>query len=191
MQWMWTWANSRRWWGTGKPGVLQSMGLQWIGHDLVTEQQGTILNHSPAKHTWSRMHIMCVHMQLIARLCPIVCSSMDCSLPGSSVHWVLQAGVLERVAISYSRVSSQLRDRTCISYISYIGRWILYHCSTWAQFSVSHYSHKLFIHVPLGLWNSTSLLLLSKPFLTFPCHKDWVRDLTSMFIPIIAPNSVL
>ena len=116
---------------------------------------------------------------------------MDCSLPGSSVHWVLQAGVLEQVATSYSRASSQLRDRTCISWISCIGRWILYHCSTWAQFSFSHYSHKLFIRIPLGLWNSTSLLLLSKPFLTFPCHKDWVRDLTSMFIPIIASNSVL
>ena len=27
MQWTWTWANSRRWWGTGRPGVLQSMGV--------------------------------------------------------------------------------------------------------------------------------------------------------------------
>ena len=35
----WVWANSRRWWRTGKPGVLQSMGLQRVGLDLVTEQQ--------------------------------------------------------------------------------------------------------------------------------------------------------
>ena len=35
----WVWANSRRWWGTGKPGVLQSMGSQRVGHDWVTEQQ--------------------------------------------------------------------------------------------------------------------------------------------------------
>ena len=28
MQWTWTWANSRRWWGTGRPGMLQPMGLQ-------------------------------------------------------------------------------------------------------------------------------------------------------------------
>ena len=34
-----TWANSGRWWGTGKPGVLQSVGLQRVRHDLVTEQQ--------------------------------------------------------------------------------------------------------------------------------------------------------
>ena len=35
----WTWANSGRWWGTGKPDVLQSMGSQRVGHNLATEQQ--------------------------------------------------------------------------------------------------------------------------------------------------------
>ena len=39
-QWTWVWANSRRWRWTGKLGVLQSMGLQRVGHDLVTEQHG-------------------------------------------------------------------------------------------------------------------------------------------------------
>ena len=38
-QWTWVWANSGRWWRTGMPEVLQSMGLQRIGHDWVTEQQ--------------------------------------------------------------------------------------------------------------------------------------------------------
>ena len=38
-QWTWVWANSRRWWRTGKPCMLQSMGLQRTGHDWVTEQQ--------------------------------------------------------------------------------------------------------------------------------------------------------
>ena len=33
----WVWANSRRWWRTGKPGVLQSMGLQRVGHNWATE----------------------------------------------------------------------------------------------------------------------------------------------------------
>ena len=41
IQWTWTWAKSRRWWGTGRPGVLQSMGLQRVRHNLVTEQQHT------------------------------------------------------------------------------------------------------------------------------------------------------
>ena len=34
MQWTWTWANSRRWWGTGRPGVLHSLGLQRVKHEL-------------------------------------------------------------------------------------------------------------------------------------------------------------
>ena len=36
-QWMWVWASFRSWWWTGRPGVLQSMGLQRVGHDWVTE----------------------------------------------------------------------------------------------------------------------------------------------------------
>ena len=36
-QWMWLWASFRSWWWTGRPGVLQSMGLQRVGHDWVTE----------------------------------------------------------------------------------------------------------------------------------------------------------
>ena len=36
-QWTWVWVNSRSWWWTGRPGVLQSMGSQRVGHDWVTE----------------------------------------------------------------------------------------------------------------------------------------------------------
>ena len=36
-QWTWVWVNSGSWWWTGRPGVLQSMWLQRVGHDLVTE----------------------------------------------------------------------------------------------------------------------------------------------------------
>ena len=39
IQWTWTCANSGRCWGTRRPGVLQSMGLQRVGQDWVTEQQ--------------------------------------------------------------------------------------------------------------------------------------------------------
>ena len=40
-QWTWVWASSRSWWWTGKPGVLQSMGLQRVRHDWVTELHWT------------------------------------------------------------------------------------------------------------------------------------------------------
>ena len=56
---------------------------------------------------------------------------MDCSPPGSSVHGILQARILEWVTISFSRGSFPLRDRTCISSVSSIGRQILYHWATW------------------------------------------------------------
>ena len=38
-QWIWVWENSERWWRTGKPGVLQTMRSQRVGHDWATEQK--------------------------------------------------------------------------------------------------------------------------------------------------------
>ena len=73
------------------------------------------------------IELMCV--------CVCVCShsvvsnplrTMDCNLPGSSVHEIFQARILEWVAIFSSRGSSWPRDPACISCISCIGRRILY-----------------------------------------------------------------
>ena len=47
--------------------------------------------------------------------------------PGSSVHGILQARILEWFAMHCSRGSSQPRDQTHFSCVSYIGRWVLYH----------------------------------------------------------------
>ena len=62
-----------------------------------------------------------------AQSCPALCDSVDCRQPGSSVHGILQASILKQAAISCSRGSSQPRDWTCVSYISCLGRQILYH----------------------------------------------------------------
>ena len=51
----------------------------------------------------------------VAQLCPILCDPMDYSLPGSSVHGILQARILEWVVISFSRGSFQPRNRTQVS----------------------------------------------------------------------------
>ena len=40
-RWMWVWVNSRSWWWTGRPGVLQFMGSQGVGHDWATELNWT------------------------------------------------------------------------------------------------------------------------------------------------------
>ena len=48
----------------------------------------------------------------VSQSCLTLCDPMDCSLPGSSVHGIFQAIVLEWIAISFSRGSSQHRDQT-------------------------------------------------------------------------------
>ena len=59
--------------------------------------------------------------------CLTLCDPMDHCLPGPAAHGILQARILEWVAMPSSRRSSQPRDRTHVSYISCIGRWLLYH----------------------------------------------------------------
>ena len=49
-QWTWVWANSKRWWRTGKPGMLQSTGLQRVVHDWAIKQP------PPVVKTW---HFYC------------------------------------------------------------------------------------------------------------------------------------
>ena len=55
---------------------------------------------------------MCV---LVAQSCLNLCDSMDCSPPGSSIHGILQARILEWVAISFSKGSPWPRDQTWVS----------------------------------------------------------------------------
>ena len=57
---------------------------------------------------------------LVAQSCPILWDPMDCSPPGSSIHGIFQARLLEWIAISFSRGSSQPRDQTQVSHI--VGR---------------------------------------------------------------------
>ena len=55
----------------------------------------------------------------VAQSCPTLCDPVDCSLPGSCVHGILQARILEWVAISFSRGSCRPRDRTQVSRIGH------------------------------------------------------------------------
>ena len=57
----------------------------------------------------------------LIQLCLTLCHPMDCSPPGSSARAILQARILEWVAVPFPRGSSQPRDPTCM------GKWILYH----------------------------------------------------------------
>ena len=64
-------------------------------------------------HLSGRAQISCICDHSL--LCVWLCDPMDCSPPGSSVLGILQAAILEWVAMPSSRRSSRLRDRTCVS----------------------------------------------------------------------------
>ena len=77
-------------------GQRSLVGLQRVGNDWVTKHSGR----------WK-----CESLSS----CLTLCNLMDCSLPDSSVHGILQARILEWIAIPFSRGSSQPRDRTWVS----------------------------------------------------------------------------
>ena len=68
----------------------------------------------------------CVHAKSL-QSCLTLCDPVNCSLPGSSVHRILQARILEWVAVPSSRGSSQTRAWTHFSCVSCIGRWVCCH----------------------------------------------------------------
>ena len=65
-------------------------------------------------------------MCILRHLSHVGLCHLGCSPPGSSMHGILQARLLEWVSMPSSRGSSQPRDRTCVSYISFAGRQVLY-----------------------------------------------------------------
>ena len=88
-----------------------------------------------------------VSVLLVAQSCPTLCDPMDWSPPDSSVHEIFQARILEWVAISFSRGSSQLRDRTQVSYT--VGRFF----TNWAASSMPRMSLTIFFFLHyLVMW---------------------------------------
>ena len=92
------------------PWTEEPAGPQSVGSDR-TEQQG---------YTGSACRLSCFS-------CVQLYDPMDCSPPSSSVHGVLQARILEWVAISSSKGSSRAKDQTHISQLSCTGSQIPYH----------------------------------------------------------------
>ena len=70
----------------------------------------------------------------VAQSCPPLFDTMDCSPPGSSVHGILQARILQRVAMPSSRESSQPRDPTRVSCIAgrFFNNWATTEAHTYA-----------------------------------------------------------
>ena len=87
-----------------KPGRLQSMGSQRVGQNCVTSLFTIIKLMYYNKKTKGIVKV--------AQSCLTLCNPMNCSLPDSSVHGILQARILEWVAIPFFSGSPQPRDRT-------------------------------------------------------------------------------
>ena len=94
----------------------------------------------------------------------LFCNPMDYSLPGSSVCGIFQARILEQIAISFSKGSSQPRDRTHVSYASCISRQILYHWVTWKIIHQCVQSHFSCVWLCMTLWTVACQAPLSKRF---------------------------
>ena len=92
---------------------------------------------------------------LVAQLCPTLCNFKDCSPPGSPVHWILQARILEWVATAFSRGYSQARGWTQVSCIagSFFTVW-----ATWkAHFAIGTCSISMSSWGGWGSWRSVCM----------------------------------
>ena len=84
-------------------------------HCIMAPRSDRALNHL-LKLPYNKMYEE-VKWSEVAQSCPTLYDPMDCSLSGSSLHGILQARILEWVAISFSRGSPRPRDRTWVSCI--------------------------------------------------------------------------
>ena len=75
--------------------------------------------------------LVCMCVCVCGQSCLILCDPMDCTRLAPLSMRILQARILEWVAISSSRGSSWLRDQTHVSCVSCISRWVLYHSTIW------------------------------------------------------------
>ena len=119
-----------------------------------------------------------------------LCGSVDCSPPASSVHEIFHAGILEQVAISFSRRSSWPRDWTHISYVSCIGRWILYPSATFILHYMQVFNFVLFYKVIFLTWKSYYTadwnIFISKSIYCYVSH-NWT--LLIPVVPFLTPIS--
>ena len=96
-----------------------------------------------------------MYAQLLSSV-QLLCDSMDCGPPGSSVHRIFQAGILEWVVISFSRGYSWPRGWTQVSCVLCIGRQILYHWATWEALTMTFRLDIMFKGFPGGSENKES-----------------------------------
>ena len=105
----------------------------------------------------------------VAQSCPTLCDPMDCSLPGSSLHGILQARVLEWVDISFSRGSSRFKDQTQVFHIP--GRRFNLWATREAGTSTLPSSDSLGLHTYHSLCHGCSFTRIGS-CVTLRCHME-------------------
>ena len=137
----------------------------WCGWSWSPKCMKTLLDGGFQPDT-SQHHRVTRTTNACAQSCPTLCEPpMDCSPAASTVHGIFQARILEWITISFSRGSSH------VSWVSCIGRWILYHWATRKTLLISSKNHNLptwekWIHIKvkqgqraLTLWSWASRCL--------------------------------
>ena len=85
--------------------------------------------------------LACVHAKSL-QLCPVLCNPMECNPPGFSIYGILQARILEWVAVPSSRGFSPSRNQSWASSVSCIGSWVLDHwCSLRSPYSLADHDY--------------------------------------------------
>ena len=111
--------------------ICKTNKLSYIKNELMVNQRGS--GWGGVNWQWEISRCVCVCVQSCLTPCDLMAP------PGSSVHGLFQARILDWVALSSFRGSSLHRDQTCVSCISCIGRLVLYHCATW-EARISRYT---------------------------------------------------
>ena len=127
--------------------------IYWTSH-VVDTAPVTVCNasfnpqKSSVKSKYYHLHFSpwmnCLLTCLVTKLCPTLCDPMDCSLPGSSVHRILQARILECVIISFSRGISQTQGLNCHLLDKQVDSlWLSHQGSPLSCFNSVQFSHSI------------------------------------------------
>ena len=147
---------------SNKAGIASKLLIKFIPMSVLSDQLflkslGGDCKQDVEIQMFLTMCCVCVQAQSL-QLCLTLCDFMDCNLSGSSIHGILQARILERVAMTSSRGSCQLRDWTHILYIaewfftSELGKFLLTNTSIQKLGSFDYFARHWYQLIKLLIW---------------------------------------
>ena len=174
-QWMWVWASSGRWWRTGKPGMLQSIGSQRVGHDWVTKQLNFISTRfgSDLFKTQSQLDFFFAVTSVVpmpaCKSYPSVCLCGLLSSPSPGLTWYCTAKSADS---TLPHPSLSVGPSTKMPFCIFLEKY----CFSFRICSMKLFLITFFWGVPCGLWDLN--------FLT----RDWTRPGRSVSRSLFSPS---